>query len=330
MAAKRVAVVGGSGSIGREVVDEILARGSYEVVILSRGSEVADLPKGVTWRQVDYNDKSALVDAMQGIDTVLSFLAMFDQNEAFELHKKLIDAAIEAGVRRVAPSEWASASNSGIAHYQYKDEVRKYLEEVNSDQQKIEYCLFQPGVFTDYCGYPHATTKHFNTSCRFADFQNRRAIIPDGDDAPITLTTVRDMSRLVAHALEYDGVWPTRGGMQGTAFTVSELIALGEKLRGTKDAGHDNLYISAKTAQGPFKVEKLSDEDLKTRNVTTSWYPVLADGLLSGYTGQRQPETHTGHPNPYHQGPPIQLQFIWEWRLYSLLKDSPTRFSSDG
>ncbi|KAF5980755.1 hypothetical protein FCOIX_4659 [Fusarium coicis] len=257
MAAKKVAVVGGSGSIGREVVDEILARGSCEVVILSRRAQAADLPKGVAWRQVDYNDKSALVDAVKGIDTVLSFLAMFNQNEAFELHKKLIDAAIEAGVRRFAPSEWASASNSGIAHYQYKDEVRKYLEEVNSDQQKIEYCLFQPGVFTDYFGYPHATTKHFNISCMFADFQNRRAIITDGNDAPITLTTVQDMSRPVAHALEYNGVWPTRGGIQGTAFTVSELMALGDKLR------------------GPFKVEKLPDEDLKTRNVTTSWYPVV-------------------------------------------------------
>lgn len=109
----------------------------------------------------------------------------------------------------------------------------------------------------------------------FADFQNRRAIIPDGDDVPITLTTVRDMSRLVAHALEYNGVWPTRGGMQGTAFTVSGLIALGEKPRGTKHAGNDNVCISANMAQGPFKVEKLSDEDLKTRNVTTSWHPVV-------------------------------------------------------
>ncbi|KAF5571041.1 hypothetical protein FPCIR_14435, partial [Fusarium pseudocircinatum] len=135
MSAKRVAVVGGSGSLGREVIDEILARGSYEVVILSRGAQAEDLPKGVAWRQVDYDDKSALVGAMKGIDTVLSFLAMFDQNEALELHKKLIDAAIEAGVRRFAPSEWATASNSGVAHYQYKDEVRKYLEEVNSDQQ---------------------------------------------------------------------------------------------------------------------------------------------------------------------------------------------------
>ncbi|KAF5530034.1 hypothetical protein FPHYL_14143 [Fusarium phyllophilum] len=234
MAAKRVAVVGGSGHLGRE-------------------SQAAELPKGVAWRQVDYNDKSALVGAMKGIDTVLSFLAMLDQNEALELHKKLIDAAIEAGVRRFAPSEWArnwfSASNSGVAHYRYKDEVRKYLEEANSNEQ--------PGMFTDYFGHPRAKTKHFNVFYMFADFQNRRAIIPEDPDAPITLTTVRDMSRVVAQALEYNGVWPTVGGMQGTAFTVSELVALGEKLR------------------GPFKVEKISNEDLEARNVTTSWYPVV-------------------------------------------------------
>ncbi|KIL87120.1 hypothetical protein FAVG1_09674 [Fusarium avenaceum] len=261
MTAKKVAVVGGSGNLGREVVDEILARGSYEVVILSRGTEATDLPKNVAWTQVDYDDKPSLVDAMKGIDTVLCFVAIFDTNVAFELHKKLINAAIEAGVRRFAPSEWAtgwfSASNSGVAHYKYKDDVREYLEEVNSNQQKIEYCLFQPGFFTDYFGHPHATTKHFGTFYMFADFQNCRAIISEDGDAPITLTTVRDMSRLVAQALEYDEVWPTVGGMQGTVTTVSGLIALGEKLR------------------GPFKIEKISNEALETRNVATSWYPVV-------------------------------------------------------
>jgi uncharacterized protein YbjT (DUF2867 family) len=66
------------------------------------------LPKGIAWRQVDYDDEPALVDAMKDIDTVLSFLAIFNTNVAFELHKKLINAAIEAGVRRFAPSEWAT------------------------------------------------------------------------------------------------------------------------------------------------------------------------------------------------------------------------------
>ncbi|KAJ4188996.1 hypothetical protein NW759_016793 [Fusarium solani] len=256
--AKKVAVVGGSGNLAREVIDEILARGSYQVVIFSRGTKGADLPEDVLWKQVDYDDQASLVDAMKGIDTVLSFLATADMTVATEVHKKLIDAAMEAGVRRFAPSEWAAKSSSEIAHYKYKDNVRRYLEEVNSIKKKIEYCLFQPGFFTDYFGHLHSTTKHFATFHMFADFQNRRAIISGDGDAPITLTTVRDLSRLVAQALEYTGVWPTIGGMRGTQTTVSGLIALGEKLR------------------GPFKVEKPSKESLEAGNPTVSWFPLVA------------------------------------------------------
>ncbi|KAM6534250.1 hypothetical protein FALCPG4_007182 [Fusarium falciforme] len=82
---------------------------------------------------------------------------------ATEVHKKLINAAIEAGVRRFAPSEWASKSGSEITHYKYKGTVREYLEEINSNKKQIEYYLFQPGIFTDYFGHPHSTTKHFPT-----------------------------------------------------------------------------------------------------------------------------------------------------------------------
>ena len=66
------------------------------------------MPEDVLWKQVDYDDQASLVDAMKGIDTVLSFLATADMTVATEVHKKLIDAAMEAGVRRFAPSEWAA------------------------------------------------------------------------------------------------------------------------------------------------------------------------------------------------------------------------------
>lgn len=44
--------------------------------------------------------------AFSGIDTVLSFLAIPDPSSMIRLQKNMIDAAIEAGVRRFAPSEW--------------------------------------------------------------------------------------------------------------------------------------------------------------------------------------------------------------------------------
>lgn len=47
---------------------------------------------------------------------------------------------------RNANSGWFSASNSGVAHYEYKDDVRKYLEEVNSNQQ---VCVFNSVACVD-------------------------------------------------------------------------------------------------------------------------------------------------------------------------------------
>ena len=56
---------------------------------------------------VDYSDKAALTGLLEGVDTVLSFVvAASDPDGAVQ--KNLIDAAVAAGVRRFAPSEWAT------------------------------------------------------------------------------------------------------------------------------------------------------------------------------------------------------------------------------
>ena len=57
------------------------------------------------WRKVNYHSHASLVAALDGIDTLLSFVATADMEAAFELQKVLIYAAIEAGVQRFAPSE---------------------------------------------------------------------------------------------------------------------------------------------------------------------------------------------------------------------------------
>jgi hypothetical protein len=54
----------------------------------------------------DYQDKPKLLEALKGVHTVLSFVvAHQDIGNATQL--ALIDAAIEAGVKRIVPSEWA-------------------------------------------------------------------------------------------------------------------------------------------------------------------------------------------------------------------------------
>lgn len=63
------------------------------------------MPSEVHWRVVDYNDQNTLVEALQGIYTLLSFLQLLADPESVS-QKSLIDAAIVAGVQRFAPSEY--------------------------------------------------------------------------------------------------------------------------------------------------------------------------------------------------------------------------------
>jgi uncharacterized protein YbjT (DUF2867 family) len=64
-----------------------------------------DCTTGVAWRGVNYNDKNEVVEALRGIHTVLSFIQLLADPEN-KAQKNLIDAAIVAGVKRFAPSEW--------------------------------------------------------------------------------------------------------------------------------------------------------------------------------------------------------------------------------
>lgn len=59
------------------------------------------------WVQVDYTDKEQLSKVLHGIDTVLSFIT--PQTDPGNIaQKNLIDASIRGGVKRFAPSEWAT------------------------------------------------------------------------------------------------------------------------------------------------------------------------------------------------------------------------------
>ena len=54
---------------------------------------------------VDYGDKASLTEALQGIHTILSFVQTLWEPEQ-QTQKNIIDAAIAAGVKRFAPSEF--------------------------------------------------------------------------------------------------------------------------------------------------------------------------------------------------------------------------------
>jgi uncharacterized protein YbjT (DUF2867 family) len=60
----------------------------------------------VTWIKADYENPKQLAQILQGVDVVLSLIS--ENNAVSITQKNLIDASIQAGVKRFAPSEWAS------------------------------------------------------------------------------------------------------------------------------------------------------------------------------------------------------------------------------
>ncbi|KAG8162427.1 hypothetical protein KVR01_008192 [Diaporthe batatas] len=266
----KVAIAGGSGQVAREVIDALLAADKHEITVLSR-AVTNGIPSMVHWRVVSYDNKPDLSASLKGVHTLLSFVQLL-ADPANQSQKNLIDAAIAAGVRRFAPSEYGSAGTIHMPWWIGKEEVRNYLRKVNENEKLLEYTLFQPGLFLDYLASPYKTARHVDPLDTVFDLQNCRAIAVDGhEDAVITFTAAADLASMVARAVDYEGEWPEIGGIRGNRVAFSQVIKLGEKIRGR-----------------PFVVDKVKLEDLEAGVLKTSWtlkqkHQAVPDEQLAGF-----------------------------------------------
>ncbi|KAI5861226.1 hypothetical protein GGS23DRAFT_598750 [Durotheca rogersii] len=252
----KVAVAGGFSQVAQEVVDALLAAKKHEITVLSRreASTENPPPAEIRWQVVDYGSKESLAAALRGTHTLLSFVQILsDYNHRSQ--KNLIDAAIAAGVKRFAPSEYGSKGTVNMPWWHGKERVREYLKEVNRDEEVLNYTLFQPGLFLNYLAYPQKTAKHVDPLQTVFDFENRRAVVVEGhEDAVLTLTTVADLAGVVARAVDYEGEWPKTGGIRGNRVTFSQLLEIGRRVRGRD-----------------FAVDWAKMEDLEAGKLDMSW-----------------------------------------------------------
>ncbi|KAK3373866.1 hypothetical protein B0T24DRAFT_553527 [Lasiosphaeria ovina] len=276
----KVAVAGGSGQVAREVIDALVAAGKHEITVLSRSKASPDgtVAPGVGWRVVDYSDTGALVSALRGTHTLLSFVQLLS-DPGCQSQKNLIDACIAAGVKRFAPSEYGygSVGSVNLPFWKGKEVVREYLKEVNEKEKVLEYTLFMPGLFLDYLATPYQTAKHIAPLDLIFDYQNCRQFMVEGhEDAIMTLTTAADTAAIVARAVDYGGEWPVNGGIRGNRVTFSQIVKLGEKVRGR-----------------PFTIDKVKLEDLQAGVLKTPWILARKHSVVSD---EQAPEFSTAVP----------------------------------
>ncbi|OTA99708.1 hypothetical protein M426DRAFT_16173 [Hypoxylon sp. CI-4A] len=232
----KIALIGATGQLAREVIDKLIEAQKHEILGFSRQNpaQLPVLPR-VKWVQTNYQDKEELVRLFKGVETVLCFFAVHLDPGSL-IQKRLIDAAIEAGVKRFAPSEWAAGVKledtlDTIPWYGGKVKTAHYLEAVNKEKKVIQYTRFQPGVFMNYIAHPHKTSKYVVTMPFGFDLEKQHAAILEGShDDVITWTTVEDIANVVARAVEYEGEWPAVGGIRGSRTTVGQVLQIAESI----------------------------------------------------------------------------------------------------
>lgn len=97
---QKILVTGATGTVGRQVVTELLARG-HEVRALTRDAARAGLPAGVEVVQGDLTEPDGLVPALEGVSGLHLITFGGPYFAPLETGPRILELARAAGVRRV-------------------------------------------------------------------------------------------------------------------------------------------------------------------------------------------------------------------------------------
>lgn len=111
-----IAITGAAGQLGRLVIDELLKTVSPEtlVAVVRNPAKVSNLAeRGVQVREADYNDRTALNAALQGVEKLL-LISSSEVGQRTHQHANIINAAAQAGVRLIAYTSLLHADRSAL------------------------------------------------------------------------------------------------------------------------------------------------------------------------------------------------------------------------
>jgi hypothetical protein len=260
-----VAIAGGtSPSLGRSLVQGILSlTPHWKIIILSRRS--SSIPAWLSpilesgraeLRRVNYANHPSLVKALKGTHTVISVLGFPPSSASdgswFSTHISLLNAAVEAGCKRFAPSEFGVGVHATprIDALSGNMEVWKACEEA-ALVRGMEWTRYECGLFMNYLGFGVPSHGPGGEGLREEALAGRegdgewfyyaseyRAELPVKADRTfprMTLTAVEDVGKFVAKSLDLlPGSWETTSYMVGETLRMDEVVRIAEKVMGRK------------------------------------------------------------------------------------------------
>ncbi|RSL86401.1 hypothetical protein CEP52_015826 [Fusarium oligoseptatum] len=257
----------GKGLFGSAVLSELVT-GGFEVTLLSRSEKPDEvLPDGVRRVVVDYNDVESLTKVLTGQDAVVSTVSV----EAVPGQKVIIDAAIQAHVKRFIPSDFGSLTTdpaaSHLPHHVHMVEIQKYLK---SKSDQIEYTIFSIGAFTEFL---------VNYGVIF-DWQSKKAQVWGDGTSPISTTSLQGAARAIVGALKNPE--PTKNKnifIHEHVVTQKQLLDLAKKY----SPGVEWVITTVEDPKAEFdRLEALTKEQPEIPNIITLVKASITSGKYQG------------------------------------------------
>ena len=247
---KNVAIVGAAGALGTPVFQKIVASGKFSVKVIRRNGSKTAYPPGTNVVDVDFNDVSALTEALNGQDAVVSTIA----TTAVDQQPKLIDAAVAAGVKRFLPSEFGSDLSNPktrqLPVFGHKVAAQEQLIKA-AGSGPITYTFIQNSAFLDW-GLEHDFI--------LAVSKGKQPVIYDGGDSVFSSTTLSTVADAVVGVLEHPEETKNRTVfIEDIKVTQNQLLKLAKEVAPERDWTPKHVKIDDLTNQ--------SDNDLATGNI---------------------------------------------------------------
>ncbi|KAL9129008.1 MAG: hypothetical protein Q9217_002442 [Psora testacea] len=288
MAFQNVALIGGTGAVGSHVLDALLSSftASSITVLTRKSSKTHSYPQGVKVIALpSYTDHDTVISALRGQDVLISALS----TTVLNLEPKLVELAIEAGVKRFMPSEytvdvvdWHYRNTAKTPTAKMRVQWADRLAEIGREG-KIEYTTIVPGPFVDYC---------LETSFWPFDVGRKAATIYDGGDTQRTGCSLRFTGECVATALQMP-----EAETRNRRIRVSEVYYSGKKIVEELERATDaKWYLDERPLDD---LNRKEDEELKKGNPEQAYFAfvvrnnfddspagMLEDGFDSWRTGE--------------------------------------------
>ncbi|KIW37599.1 uncharacterized protein PV06_10242 [Exophiala oligosperma] len=230
MSLPHIALVGATGTLGPCVLKALVAA-SFPVTVLTRvggGSKISKLPAGsnatIIVKEVDYTSHRSLVEALSSVDVVVCTLGSQD---LFETQRSLIDASVEACVKRFIPSEYGNGANEKVRRFPLlwadKDKTQTYLEEQVAAHSVFTYSVINTSSFLDW-----QLERGF-----MVNLKEHTATIYDGGNVFNSVTTLDTIAEAVVAVIRHPEETKNRHVfVHDAAITQNQLIRISKKIDG--------------------------------------------------------------------------------------------------